>query len=165
MGLAGGVAFTSSKIQNITCILILIFFKMVICCGICTHPVYLGGQWEGCVFCFETESTTGIWRRMKGCEVAWFYHPAAAHVGGGRCELQGWGRGKGRQRQPISGLTTRQMTGPEANPGPPAHQLRRLPSGSCNGRSSRLECLELAGIFLPWKRFSIQRALPGKEWN
>ena len=27
MGLAGGVAFTSSKIQNITCILILIFFK------------------------------------------------------------------------------------------------------------------------------------------
>lgn len=29
---------------------------------------------------------------------------------------------KGKQRQLISGLTTRQMTGPEAHPGPPAHQ-------------------------------------------
>lgn len=60
------------------------------------HPVYLGGQWEGCVFCFETESTTGIWRRMKGCEVAWFYHPAAVHVGLRSCELRGWG-GWGRR--------------------------------------------------------------------
>lgn len=61
----------------------------------------------------------------------------------------GLGEGKGRQRQPISGLTTRQMTGPEANPGPPAHQPR-LP-GSCGNGVIRLECLGLAGIFLPWK--------------
>ena len=39
-------------------------------------------------------------------------------------------------------------------------------NGSCSkGRSFRLECLGLAGVFLPWKPFSIQRALPGKEWN
>jgi len=83
----------------------------------------------------------------------------AAHVGGGRSELRGWGRGEGRQRQPISGLTTRQMTGPEANPGPPAHQLRRLRSGSCSsGRSSRLEYLGLAGVFLPWKEPFLEKS-------
>lgn len=56
------------------------------------HPMCLVRQGKVQFFCFclETDSTTGIWRRMKGgCEAAWFYHPVAAQVGRGKCQLQG----------------------------------------------------------------------------
>ena len=133
---------------------------MVICCGICTPKCI----WEDngkVVFSYsrliqprDLEEDEGLW----GCLIFFIqWQPKLEERSAGFT---------GRQRQPISGLTTWQVTGPEANPGPPAHQLWRLLSGSCSkGRSSRLECLGLAGVFLLWEEFSIQRALTGKEWN
>lgn len=139
------------------------FFLMVICGGICTPNVF-GKTMERFSFSasawrlIQPLGSGGGWRaavRLLDFIIQW--QPKLE---------EGSASFRGRQRQPISSLTTRQMTGPEANPGPPAHQLRRLPSGSCgNGRSSRFECLGLTGVFLPGKQFSVQRALPGKEWK
>lgn len=42
---------------------------------------------------------------------------------------------KGTLRQPISRLTTQQMTGPEAKPGLPAHQ----PVRACQGAAAAVE--------------------------
>lgn len=56
----------------------------------------------------------GGWRAMWLLD---FQLLVATEVGRGKCRLEG------QAWQPISHLTTRLVTGPEANPGPPAHQL------------------------------------------
>lgn len=101
-------------------------FGMVICHRICTPYVF--GEDNGKVVfstlrLIQPLGTGGGWRALWLLE---FHHPVAAEVKERSVGFRGkWG-------QPISGLTTRQMTGPEANLGPPAYQLWRLPNGSCS---------------------------------
>lgn len=55
---------------------------------------------------------------------------------------------------------------PRGKPRTPSPSAWRLPNGSCShGKLSRLECLDLSGVFLFKKQSSIQRSLPGKEWK
>lgn len=96
-----------------------------------SHPRYWGRQWGGCLL-------PGAWDlEQDGGSVAF---PLVVGAKVGSQESAGL---KGTLRQPISRLTTQQMTGPEAKPGLPAHQpVRACQGSSCgSGRgTSRVEC-------------------------
>lgn len=122
------------------------------------HPMCLLRQWESCIFYFEADSTTGIWRRVKGCVAARFSSPSGSWSW--KREVQSWGASM-TAHQPSKNTTNDR---PRGKPRMPSPSVWSLPNSSCsNGELSRLECLELSGVFLLWKQSPVLRFLPRKE--
>lgn len=153
-----GMALTNRKAWNIKCILILNFL-MVMGHGVCT-PKRIWQDSGKVVFSTWRLTQPRIWRGTKGCLVAWFSLSSG---------IRSWKRGvqayeASRDSHQQSNNTTDDR--PRGKPRTPSPLAWRLPNGSCShGKISRLECLHHSGVFLFEKQSSIQRTLPGKEWN
>lgn len=126
-------------------------------------------MYNQCIWQDDGKVVFSTWRLTQplgsggGWRAAWlldFHHLVASEAGRGECRLA---RQVETAHQQSKNTTDDRPRGKPRTPSPLAW---RLPNGSCsNGKLSRLECLDLSGVFLFEKQSSLQRTLPGKEWK
>lgn len=160
MGLAGGVAFTSSKVQNIKCILILIFFLMVICCGICTPSVFGRTMGRLCFLLWDwinhwdLEKDEGLW----GCLIL-----SSSGSPRWRREERAPGLGEGGGQA----ATAHQRSNNTTDDRPRGKPRAASPSASkaAEWQLQQWKVIQTWIFGACWGLFALERALPGKEWN